>query len=81
MFSHRPEMRIVTTGNVQITSSSPPVVVGTCSCCGGRVAVPSFFVVGETDTTPTCLDCGARKKEALHGPVIEMSPSRGKRLE
>lgn len=74
MFGHRPEMRITSTGDVQVTSSSPPAVVGTCSCCGGRVAVPTFILVGKTDTTPTCLDCGARKMEPAHGPVVDMVP-------
>jgi len=64
-------MRVVSTGDVNITSSSPPAVVGTCSQCGGRVCVPTFVQVGVTDETPTCADCGARKVLPAHGPVVE----------
>lgn len=57
---------------VRLTSDMPPHVVGTCSCCGGRVAVPSFVHVGRTDMTPTCLDCGARAAPPpVHGPVVQ----------
>ena len=43
--------------------------VGTCSLCGGEVAVPSMSV----DRTPYCRKCGARPKRP-HGSVIEMEP-------
>lgn len=72
-------MRITSTGDVRIFSSSPPAVVGTCSNCGGRVAVPTFVQVGHTDETPTCLDCGARKREPAYGPVVDMVPAFRKR--
>jgi len=61
-----------TADTVIITSNVPPCVVGTCSCCGGRVAVPGFVLVGKTDTTPTCLDCGAKAAPPpMYGPVVQ----------
>ncbi len=60
-----------TAHTIKITCDVPPCVVGTCSCCGGRVAVPGFVLVGVTDTTPACLDCGARASPPLHGPLIQ----------
>lgn len=58
--------------SARMTCDLPPHVVGTCSCCGGRVAVPSFVQVGVTDTTPTCLDCGAKAAPPpLHGPLVQ----------
>lgn len=46
--------------------------VGTCSLCGGRVAVPQFWY-GVCPPTPQCSRCGALP-EQCHGPVIPMEP-------
>lgn len=46
-------------------------VIGTCSNCGGRVAVPSVWF-GVIPPVPTCQGCGATA--AGHGPVIPMKP-------
>lgn len=67
-------MRITSTGSVLVTMSSSPAVIGTCSECGGRVCVPTFVLVGHTDTTPVCADCGARRPDPAHGPLVQMSP-------
>lgn len=45
-------------------------VVGTCNKCGGRVCIPSAWF-GIYPPVPTCIACGATKKQA-NGPVIEM---------
>lgn len=46
-------------------------ILGSCSRCGGAVAVPGVWL-GIIPPTPTCNRCGARA--AQHGPVIEMEP-------
>ena len=46
--------------------------VGTCSLCGGRVSVPSFWM-SIVPPVPTCESCGATA--ALHGPVMPMQPA------
>ena len=43
--------------------------VGTCSLCGGSVAVDTMFH-STVPPTPTCEGCGARAK--ARGPVIDM---------
>lgn len=47
-------------------------VVGTCSNCGGPVAVPTFFH-SIYPPVPQCRSCGATPKNA-RGPVIPMNP-------
>lgn len=47
-------------------------IIGTCSICGGRVTVPTFFH-SVVPPTPTCESCGA--VAASHGPVIPMRPA------
>ena len=47
------------------------MIVGTCSICGGAVAVPDVWG-GIIPPTPTCTGCGAIA--ATHGPVIQMQP-------
>lgn len=47
-------------------------VLGTCSCCGGRVTVPTVYM-SVIPPTPTCESCGATT--ANHGPVIQMQPA------
>lgn len=44
-------------------------VVGTCSLCGGAVAVPAMWM-SIIPPVPTCGSCGA--VAAAHGPVIPM---------
>lgn len=50
--------------------------IGTCSLCGGRVAVPSVWMSSEP-AIPQCQSCGASKKQP-YGPVIEMDPPKDK---
>jgi hypothetical protein len=47
-------------------------ILGTCSICGGAVTVPTHWG-GTMPPTPTCMRCGATKKQP-NGPVIEMEP-------
>lgn len=47
-------------------------IIGTCSCCGGRVSVPTVFM-SVVPPVPTCESCGAT--QAAHGPVIQMQPA------
>jgi len=47
-------------------------VIGTCSICGGAVAVPSVWH-GVIPPTPICQGCGA--VPSTHGPVIDMKPA------
>lgn len=42
-------------------------VLGSCSRCGGQVVIPDIWH-GIYPPRPTCVNCGATKKE----PVIEM---------
>jgi hypothetical protein len=49
-------------------------IVGTCSCCGGPVTVPTVWGA-VIPPIPTCSKCGATKK-ANHGPVIDMEPAK-----
>lgn len=46
-------------------------IIGTCSCCGGRVAQYTMLLIVGPFPPPFCLDCGARKKRPS-GPVIDM---------
>lgn len=46
--------------------------VGTCSICGGRVTVPTFFH-SIIPAVPTCEQCGA--EAAQYGQVIPMKPA------
>lgn len=43
--------------------------IGSCSCCGGPVTVPSLWM-GVVPPVPTCCRCGATPK-SVPGPVIE----------
>lgn len=47
-------------------------IIGTCSRCGGPVAVPKHWAC-ILPPTPTCQQCGA--VAAAHGPVIPMQPA------
>ncbi len=49
-----------------------PLVIGTCSVCGGRVLVPSVWW-GVIPPVPTCESCHATARS--HGPVIDMLPA------
>jgi len=46
--------------------------IGTCSECGGAVAIPDLWG-GVIPPTPTCTQCGA--VAANHGPVMPMRPN------
>lgn len=48
-------------------------VIGTCSICGGPVAVETVSW-SVTPPTPRCLNCGAVKAET-YGPEIPMRPA------
>lgn len=45
--------------------------VGTCSLCGGRVSLPTFYH-SVVPPVPQCDSCGAIA--ASHGPIIPMRP-------
>lgn len=47
-------------------------VLGTCSICGGAVAMP-FPWYGTLPPKPTCTSCHAVKKD--NGSVIDMKPA------
>lgn len=47
-------------------------VIGTCSECGGPVAVPTV-TWSTVAPVPTCLKCGAVQRES-YGPTIPMRP-------
>lgn len=51
-------------------------IVGTCSCCGGPVCVPTAYH-SIVPPVPTCQRCGATKQPD-YGPVIHMVPPKGK---
>jgi hypothetical protein len=46
-------------------------IIGTCSECGGPVAVPSMMV----DPVPRCKRCGATTASP-YGPIIKMVPTK-----
>lgn len=48
-------------------------IIGTCSCCGGPVQVPTLWG-GIIPPTPTCGHCGAMKADK-YGQVIPMTPA------
>lgn len=48
--------------------------VGTCSNCGGRVTLPTYFY-STVPPVPTCQGCGATQAQP-HGPVIPMGPAK-----
>ena len=48
-------------------------IVGTCSCCGGPVCVPTAYH-SVIPPVPTCQRCGATKRQS-YGPVIDMVPA------
>lgn len=48
-------------------------IVGTCSLCGGPVAVPNVWY-STLPPRPKCQQCGAKKRPDDHGPIIEMEP-------
>lgn len=54
-------------------------IIGTCSVCGGRVAVPNIWH-GIYPPKPSCIDCDA--VAASSGPVIPMKKrgSNGQRI-
>lgn len=45
------------------------ITVGTCSCCGGAVQVPKFWM-SVVPAVPTCSTCGAVAVQD-HGPLIQ----------
>lgn len=47
-------------------------IIGSCSLCGGPVAVHTAWMATIPDT-PTCQRCGATKVQD-YGPVIPMTP-------
>lgn len=47
--------------------------LGTCSCCGGPVTVPTIWH-GVVPPVPTCEQCGATARAS--GPVIPMEPAK-----
>lgn len=46
--------------------------IGTCSICGGRVAIPAAWL-GIKPPIPTCDSCGAIKRKP-YGPTVDMTP-------
>lgn len=47
-------------------------ILGTCSICGGRVAVPNVWL-GIYPPAPACLSCKAVAADS--GPIIKMKPA------
>lgn len=45
-------------------------IIGTCSCCGGAVAIPDAWM-SIIPPTPECIKCGA-VSENSYGPIIPM---------
>ena len=52
-------------------------VIGKCSCCGGRVVLPTAWL-SVIPPVPTCESCGATQSS---GPVIQMEPRRMRTIQ
>lgn len=49
------------------------MIIGTCSICHGPVATYDGPWEGTQKPIPTCMQCGAAKKNP-HGPIVDMEP-------